>query len=168
MVALKGLSLGNSREFNPSSLHIPWQLLHGCSLSIWKKLTASGRQKFFHPDMKIISSCCNLLNVSPLCSTTMLTVTTDRFQFGNVILVGWCLRKISETPFNSSLERFTSIWRRKSRSISVILHKIQVQVDQRLQYTSRDFNLIEEKVENNIECTDAESTSWTGHPEHRS
>lgn len=36
VVALKCLPLGNSRQLNLSSLHTPWQLLHGCSLSIWK------------------------------------------------------------------------------------------------------------------------------------
>lgn len=88
VVALKCLSLGNSRQLNPSSLHTPWQLLHECSLSIWKCWLIKEDRFFFFlpPDMKTISSFCSPLNVSPVCSTTLWTVVSDRFQVGNVIL----------------------------------------------------------------------------------
>lgn len=117
MVALKGLSLGNSREFNPSNLHIPWQLLHGCSLSIWKSwLLQEDRNSFtqtWKPSVPAVTSW-----MSPHCAQLLCWQWRQTgFSLGMSSwwpwCVGWCLRKISETPFNSSLERFTSIWRRK-------------------------------------------------------
>lgn len=115
VVALKCLPLGNSRQLNLSSLHTPWQLLHGCSLSIWKSWLRKTEFffSFLPPDLKTISSCCSLLNVSPVCSTALWTGFRLGMSSWGALGVDWNLRNISATPFNSSLKCFTSIWRKQ-------------------------------------------------------
>lgn len=119
VVALKCLSLGNSRQLNLSSLHTPWQLLHECSLSIWKCWLIKEDRFFFFchqtwkPSVPSVAPWMSPQCVQLLCGQWCQTGFRLGMSSWGPLSVDWNLTKISATPFYSSLKCFTSIWRRQ-------------------------------------------------------